>query len=69
LMVDVHVDATSLVGIEALDLNGRKVFTYSMAMEAGVNHVNLRMTDVATGMYLLRISDGESVVVRRIVKE
>lgn len=69
LQLDVRVDAASLVGIEVWDLSGRKVFTFSSAMHPGVNHLNLRMQDVSAGMYLLRVSDGETVAVQRIVKE
>ena len=59
---------SSRLQLSVLDLNGRLVSSTSNAIATGSNRFSLPVNDLESGMYLLRISDGNNVVSRRFVK-
>lgn len=59
---------SSRLQLSVLDLNGRLVKSNSNAIATGNNRFSLPVNDLESGMYLLRISDGNNVVSRRFVK-
>jgi hypothetical protein len=64
--VDLHADAAGPVDIKILDLQGRLVHTATQELNAGMNHLPVQTHDLAAGIYILRISDGDTVLMKRV---
>ena len=59
---------SSRLQLSVIDLNGRVVKSTSNAIAKGNNRYSLAVSDLESGMYLLRISDDNNVISRRFVK-
>lgn len=56
------------LALEVLDVEGRRVVQKNYVLEEGVNDLRVLTPALGTGVYFLRLQQGEAVVVRRIVK-
>ncbi len=56
----------SLNNVEMTDMNGRVVKTSNLN---GVGESHIEISDLASGMYLLKINSNEGIVTRKLVKE
>jgi hypothetical protein len=65
-MVDLHADTEGNVAVQVLDLQGRLLYATSHAVQAGQNHFRIDAGELSAGIYLLRVQDGETVLVKRI---
>ncbi|MEO0896870.1 MAG: M4 family metallopeptidase [Bacteroidota bacterium] len=59
----------SEVDLSIFDLAGRRVGQMTVEAQPGVNGIKLDISNLPAGIYLVRISDGTTEVVRKVVKQ
>ena len=64
---EVATNGTAIATVK--DITGRIVYTKNIVVTEGVNQTTVDMSDIASGVYILNISDKASMVVQRIVKQ
>jgi hypothetical protein len=56
------------INIDIFDLRGRKIY-HNYYREAGDFNENIKLNNVQSGLYLLHISDGVRMAIKKIVVE
>jgi hypothetical protein len=67
-----NISASNLFGkikIELIDIHGRTVFSNQVNENGNPFHFTLDNTQLITGLYVVKISDGKRTMVRKVVKE
>lgn len=67
--VNLNLSTDAFVTISILDLNGKTVYTNSNQYKLGKTIVNLNTAELAAGMYLIRIQNGEEVITSKVFKK
>ena len=68
MAIDFEATKTSAITLTLTDLTGRIVLQSQIDAAIGMNHKDLDMTRMATGSYILTITDGETTRTKYIVK-
>ncbi|MEZ4830309.1 MAG: T9SS type A sorting domain-containing protein [Bacteroidia bacterium] len=68
LTLDYQTEYSGTINISLIDLTGRVFYRESVEGAAGRYNKMLSTRNLASGMYLLRIQQGEKVLVKRVVK-
>lgn len=64
-----NLEFASSVSYTLIDVNGRQLHHQDMELESGVQEIALNFSDVATGIYLLKLTIGEEEYAERLVIE
>jgi hypothetical protein len=67
--IDMNIKDLSEISISVTDMNGKVVVTRDYGKMAGSNLFPIQCAEFATGVYFVRISIGNEVVTKKLVKE
>ncbi|MBL7773667.1 MAG: fibronectin type III domain-containing protein [Chitinophagaceae bacterium] len=68
--IEIPVENTSMLIVKVSDLSGRILKQFSENTDAGLHHVNLDLSELAQGIYVLEILNGnEKSYITRVIKK
>ncbi len=65
----IYYDKETKAHIRMIDIQGKLIAEQNLTLEKGVSQIQLDMYGLAQGMYTLYLVDGNSVEVKRVMKE
>ncbi|OYU96884.1 MAG: hypothetical protein CFE21_00945 [Bacteroidetes bacterium B1(2017)] len=68
LTIELNLPKTQETAISILDLNGKQVLLETHTLKTGKNTLNINVNDLSKGIYLLRISSGDTQINKKIIK-
>ncbi|MBI3233959.1 MAG: T9SS type A sorting domain-containing protein [Bacteroidetes bacterium] len=67
--INLSLSETSQIRVSLLDMNGKVILTDSKTYNNGNTLINLNTADLAAGIYLVRIENGDQVSVNKVFKK
>jgi bifunctional ADP-heptose synthase (sugar kinase/adenylyltransferase) len=69
LTIDYALGKAANVTVTLTDILGKTIKTSTFNAHEGTNNAAIDLSPLSNGSYLLTVNDGESVVVKRVVKQ
>ncbi|MBI3236085.1 MAG: T9SS type A sorting domain-containing protein, partial [Bacteroidetes bacterium] len=67
--IQLNVNEASQLRISLIDMSGKLMMTDTKAYQSGQNIVSFSTSELATGMYLIRIENGEDITITKVLKK
>lgn len=69
LTIELTLDGTKDINVRLMDMSGKQVISSTTAKQNKEVKTTIDLSDLAKGVYMIEVTDGENTAVRRLVKD
>lgn len=67
--LNVNLGISGELDVNIYNLNGQKVYHESIISGSGIAELKVNLSDMSSGMYMVKISSGDAIIMRKIILE